>query len=911
MSAAASLTLLELPDRLIKFVLSSTSSPPTLAAAAATCRRLNSMVTEPFSDVWQLLNSGANIDWAEGAVTAQDAVPAKDSQCNLALAIDREAVLFSDGEQSLHLSPPPGTASAALTLREAAACAQARCGEVALAVYRSEDARRGLVAVAPWPIGFKRVNTKVRLASMAGRNLRSLRVGGALSAVAAGPDGLVATARRGNGVVQLWHAESGALVAQLAAHAEGSTIRFLAFRGRALILTAATDGTAAMHVYPRREARRSAVAGTTSAPPTPRRSAPPTPTRDHEPSSVKMEVDADGGGGDRGGGSLGGTDGGAGGEESGLVACGRALEGCRCRATGHLHGATCAELHGGCLLSGGDDGRMLVHSGWSSGRLLQILAGRHTAPIVSLIGAGAYALSATREGLACLWELRTGTCCRSLDLLNPSLGRMVPAPTAAAAASAAAKTADAAPIHRASASLCLAAACAHASGVLCLLSNGKATLLEWPAAQTPRSVRESLAPSPAYILPVVSGVQAHAAGSATDASAAADDDDNDGHAPTKAKRGPMALGAQTDGLSRVQRASETLAAAAAAAAASATHAAAAATGPPEVSTSSRFVAQRMAERSWSEASPLAGTPALALSPDAPEFMAAVLEVIASQVLQQAGDAAAEGSGGRIEPHHIRVAVRRDQDLVRLVGPAALEQGGLLRPEQPEDSSNPGDAGPSNREDAAVGERSARMDEEGRLDGGGGYDDEDGGDGEEEEEEEANAAVAMVAPAALAAAVEAAAAAAAGTSERGAEMEADNAPRKDGAMEEEAEEDEEDEEEGEEGGGVDDREDGGATSDASDGRAIPKRVVRARMARKVPSLAADAPAFMAAVLEVVASQVLQQAGDAAAEGSGGRIEPHHIRVAVRRDQDLVRLVGPAALEQGGLLRPEEGQRGPTN
>ena len=37
--------------------------------------------------------------------------------------------------------------------------------------------------------------------------------------------------------------------------------------------------------------------------------------------------------------------------------------------------------------------------------------------------------------------------------------------------------------------------------------------------------------------------------------------------------------------------------------------------------------------------------------------------------------------------------------------------------------------------------------------------------------------------------------------------------------------------------------------------------------------------------------------------GGRIEPHHIRVAVRRDQDLVRLVGPAALEQGGLLRPE--------
>ena len=56
----------------------------------------------------------------------------------------------------------------------------------------------------------------------------------------------------------------------------------------------------------------------------------------------------------------------------------------------------------------------------------------------------------------------------------------------------------------------------------------------------------------------------------------------------------------------------------------------------------------------------------------------------------------------------------------------------------------------------------------------------------------------------------------------------------------------------------------------------------------------------AVLEVVASQVLQRAGDAAA--SAGRIEPHHIRVAVRRDEDLARLVGSEALEEGGLLRP---------
>ena len=81
---------------------------------------------------------------------------------------------------------------------------------------------------------------------------------------------------------------------------------------------------------------------------------------------------------------------------------------------------------------------------------------------------------------------------------------------------------------------------------------------------------------------------------------------------------------------------------------------------------------------------------------------------------------------------------------------------------------------------------------------------------------------------------------------------------------------------------------------------------ARVAERIgsiaPSVSAEAPEFMAAVLEVVASQVLQRAGDAAAASSSGRIEPHHIRAAVRRDEDLTRLVGEDALEEGGLLRP---------
>ena len=56
--------------------------------------------------------------------------------------------------------------------------------------------------------------------------------------------------------------------------------------------------------------------------------------------------------------------------------------------------------------------------------------------------------------------------------------------------------------------------------------------------------------------------------------------------------------------------------------------------------------------------------------------------------------------------------------------------------------------------------------------------------------------------------------------------------------------------------------------------------------------------------VVAAQVLQRAGDAAAAGSSGRIEPHHIRVAVRHDEDLNRLVGEAALEEVSRSPPRE-------
>ena len=69
-----------------------------------------------------------------------------------------------------------------------------------------------------------------------------------------------------------------------------------------------------------------------------------------------------------------------------------------------------------------------------------------------------------------------------------------------------------------------------------------------------------------------------------------------------------------------------------------------------------------------------------------------------------------------------------------------------------------------------------------------------------------------------------------------------------------------------------------------------------------SVGVDAPQFMAAVMQTVASEMLQRAGDVARQASTGRIEPQHILQAVQQDGDLSELVGPEALEEGGLLRP---------
>jgi len=67
--------------------------------------------------------------------------------------------------------------------------------------------------------------------------------------------------------------------------------------------------------------------------------------------------------------------------------------------------------------------------------------------------------------------------------------------------------------------------------------------------------------------------------------------------------------------------------------------------------------------------------------------------------------------------------------------------------------------------------------------------------------------------------------------------------------------------------------------------FPTARVREHIQSYTPKVAEGAPEYMAAVLQYVTAEVLQRAGDAARGGVTGTITPHHIRQAVRADENL--------------------------
>lgn len=59
------------------------------------------------------------------------------------------------------------------------------------------------------------------------------------------------------------------------------------------------------------------------------------------------------------------------------------------------------------------------------------------------------------------------------------------------------------------------------------------------------------------------------------------------------------------------------------------------------------------------------------------YLASVLEYLAAEVLELAGNAARDNKKSRVVPRHIQLAIRNDEELSKLLGNVTIAQGGVL------------------------------------------------------------------------------------------------------------------------------------------------------------------------------------------------------------------------------------------
>lgn len=64
--------------------------------------------------------------------------------------------------------------------------------------------------------------------------------------------------------------------------------------------------------------------------------------------------------------------------------------------------------------------------------------------------------------------------------------------------------------------------------------------------------------------------------------------------------------------------------------------------------------------------------------------------------------------------------------------------------------------------------------------------------------------------------------------------------------------------------------------------------------------AGAPVYLAAVLEYLAAEILELAGNASRDNKKQRIIPRHIQLAIRNDEELNKLLHDVTITNGGVI-----------